>query len=1483
MAKKSKEIIQLLFPEYQIKACVDERGFIAKKQQSTNYAQKSTQTFNKGNVQQQSAPASAPLQQVSRTSTSSVAPMQSVSTSVKTHTPSKEETKAVSRAVDAFDGLSNELKKYWVGSDNDRNSLCKAFQRPYVKGFDNTKPKNAILVLGAESRGKVYAVRCITELLKEKKVFRYAPIATIDMVDYVADSSNALFLSDLFKALNTNTETVVFENIDKASLGQLDIIYQLLTEGTYKLSKRYMVNNGSLVEATGILNTELVSEIATNGKFFVMTSVLSQSKIISILGNKIVKELGDIITLDPIGEGQVKDLAYTLCVNLVAKCKKNLHIDIEFDNQIVEALSQKYNASQGVKGLENHIDDHLYETLSEMKLQEILWDDESAKLTYEDGYCVVLKGGEVIKTSSYLRNYNAMELEEARKELEQVIGLAKVKEYVLNLETNYKVQKMREGKGLKKSDISMHMIFVGNPGTGKTTIARIVAKYLKAIGVLTSGHLCEVTRADLVGQYAGHTAVKTTEVINSAVGGVLFIDEAYSLCRDKNDAFGLEAIDALVKGMEDNRDDLVVILAGYEDEMQEFLKANSGLKSRFPNVVHFEDYSVDEMCAIAKVTAASKGYKIDDGCIEGLIHQFEKHQIKGKNDGGNGRLVRNLIEAAVLNQSKRIINDVGADMELLLKEDFGFDKVVEFDLEKSLAEVIGMEEVKKFIRTQYTMLQANKRRKKANIDVDTTQSLNMIFAGNPGTGKTTMARIVADMFHSMDILKSGQLVEVDKGGLVAQYVGQTAKKTEEVFKSALGGVLFIDEAYSITNDGSSFGQECIDTLVKLIEDYRGEIVVILAGYSKEMKDFMKSNSGLESRFPLFVEFPDYSASELYQISLKMIHARGFRMDLDGQKAFENEIIDQKQYATENSGNGRMVRNLIDEIIRKQSVRVIEENVEHEETNLIKPVDIRGEDKLKNFDLEKELSGIIGLTSVKDFVRTQYRMCLATEKRRKADLKVDTTQSLNMIFAGNPGTGKTTIARVVAEMFKSMGILKKGQLIETDKTGLIAEYVGQTAKKTEDVFKSAIGGVLFIDEAYSITNDGSSFGQECIDTLVKLIEDHKGELIVILAGYSKEMNDFMKANSGLESRFPLRIDFPDYSASELYEICKQMIAGRGFSLAEGSDKLIEEEIQKLKRHATASSGNGRMVRNFVESVIRRQSSRIATEDISGNELTMILPVDIKAAETLVDGFDLEAELAKVIGLDSVKKYIRSLNARLKLQAERKKAGLKTDSTQTMHMIFAGNPGTGKTMMARTVANVLYNMNVIQSNKLIETDRSGLVAGYVGQTAIKTREVIETALGGVLFIDEAYALAQGGDNDFGQEAIDTLVKMMDDNRDRLVVILAGYSDDMNKFLDKNAGLHSRFANIIEFPDYSTDELMQIADGFYSEQGYVLSETGKVLLRQKLEVAKTNKQFGNGRYVRNVFERSLNNQALRLSNLTEYTKEALVTITEEDIKEA
>lgn len=1247
MKKETKEFLKFLFPEYQIVECVAERGFIAKSYKEDTYVPQAkkknvSQDKQRKVVDNQNSSVHVPkyknanikpefkdylkgdknsainpelLKRLEEKKKADAKLASKEKTSSKTNEKANKQSKGaktVSNVPPAFDELDFELKKCWIGSENDINALSKAFKRPYVVGFDNVKPKNAILIIGSESRGKRFAVNSISQILKKKKVFRYSKVSEIDMTQYAADSENTLFLSDLYKALNKNTEVVLFDNIEKSSLLHLDILYQLLSTGVHKLSGRYMMCKEGLMDATGVLNTNLISELSSNGKYFVFTTTMSKSKVVSVLGNKMIKEIGDIICLDPIEDSQINNLVRQLCCDITYKCNDNLCLNVSFWDSAINNIANTYSETSGIQGLINFINENIYDPLSEMKLQEIIADGDSLCIEYDNGYCIQLEDDKKLYIEQYTKNYNKMELEEVKKELNNVIGLNSVKEFVLDLENNYKVQQMRTKKGLKNSDISMHMIFTGNPGTGKTTIARIVAKYLKAIGILSSGHLCEVTRADLVGEYVGHTAIKTTNVINGAVGGVLFIDEAYSLCRDKNDTFGLEAIDALVKGIEDNRNDLVVILAGYEDEMQEFLKTNSGLKSRFPNVVHFEDYSVDEMYEIAKVTAESKGYHLSPDCEQGLRHVFEKHQIKGRNDSGNGRLVRNIIEAAIVKQSKRIINDSNADIELLEESDFGFDKVVEFDLEKSLSEIIGLEEVKKFIRTQYSMLQADIKRKSANINVDTTQSLNMIFAGNPGTGKTTMARIVAKMLHAMDILKSGQLVETDKGALIASYEGQTAKKTEEVFKSALGGVLFIDEAYAITNDGSSFGQECIDTLVKLIEDYRGEIVVILAGYSKEM------------------------------------------------------------------------------------------------------------------------------------------------------------------------------------------------------------------------------------------------------------------------------NYFMKANSGLKSRFPLQIEFPDYTADELYRIGKRMIADRGFVLDENADNDFADEINILKSHSDASSGNGRMVRNFVEDIIRRQSSRVAMSDVSGDELITIISQDINPEEDN-KGFDLEQELAKVIGLESVKHYIRSLNARLKMQEKRKKAGLKTDKSQTMHMIFAGNPGTGKTMMARTVANVLYNMNVIHTNKLVETDRSGLVAGYVGQTAIKTREVIESALDGVLFIDEAYALAQGGENDFGQEAIDTLVKMMDDNRDRLVVILAGYSEDMMHFLDKNVGLQSRFANIIEFPDYSTDELLLIADELYSEQGYVLSESGKKALREKIDEARHNKKFGNGRYVRNIYERSLNNQALRLSNQENCTTQILSTITEEDIREA
>ena len=270
---------------------------------------------------------------------------------------------------------------------------------------------------------------------------------------------------------------------------------------------------------------------------------------------------------------------------------------------------------------------------------------------------------------------NQAAVEAVKAEMDRIVGLREVKDYVLSLEQNYVIQRLRESRGMKADVPAMHMIFTGNPGTGKTTIARLVSRYLKAMGVLTGGQLVEVTRADLVGKYVGHTAPLTQQVIRSAIGGVLFIDEAYALYRGADDSFGLEAIDTIVKGMEDNRQNLIVILAGYSREMEEFLTANSGLKSRFPNIIEFPDYTAEELLCITRITVENKGYVLDAACDAPLTAYFAARQAADARTAGNGRMARNLVEDAILNQSRRLTaGDVSAltqqNLETLLPEDF---------------------------------------------------------------------------------------------------------------------------------------------------------------------------------------------------------------------------------------------------------------------------------------------------------------------------------------------------------------------------------------------------------------------------------------------------------------------------------------------------------------------------------------------------------------------------------------------------------------------------------------------------------------------------------------------------------------------------------------------------------------------------------------------------------------------------------------------
>ncbi|GKV66170.1 MULTISPECIES: AAA family ATPase [unclassified Sporosarcina] len=537
------------------------------------------------------------------------------------------------------------------------------------------------------------------------------------------------------------------------------------------------------------------------------------------------------------------------------------------------------------------------------------------------------------------------QLGEVEKKLEAIVGLQSVKDKMAQIKTNRLIQQERVDAGQMSEFHSQHMLFTGNPGTGKTMMARLVAEMLHALDVVPMGHLVEVTRKDLVGEYIGHTAVKTQEVIDQAWGGILFIDEAYSLARGGETDFGLEAIDVLVKAMDENKDSLVVILAGYTDEMEDFLNKNSGLRSRISTTVEFADYTADELLEIALRKFASNRIELDDNSKAKLYDLIQSQSIVGRNDDGNGRLIDKIVQEVMSNQAVRLsaatLNNerIKGDIYQILPADImGGVEQEAFDLDTELSKIIGNEEVKRYIKDLEAQVKVNKQRKELNLPAASAPSLHMVFKGNPGTGKTTFARIIADLYRSMGLLKKGNLVEVDRSDLVGAYIGHTEQQTKKMIEKALGGILFIDEAYSLARGSENdFGKEAIDVLLKAMEDYRDNLVVIVAGYENEMETFLNSNPGLRSRFSNTITFHDYTVEEMYQILVKIAEGAGFRLN-NGCRPVLEEIF-AEELRSGHSGNGRFARTLFEKATLNMSNRLAAyDKLTEEELLTFLPVD-----------------------------------------------------------------------------------------------------------------------------------------------------------------------------------------------------------------------------------------------------------------------------------------------------------------------------------------------------------------------------------------------------------------------------------------------------------------------------------------------------------------------------------------------------------------
>lgn len=1130
------------------------------------------------------------------------------------------------------------------------------------------------------------------------------------------------------------------------------------------------------------------------------------------------------------------------------------------------------------------------------------------------------------------------------EQLERLIGMEKVKK---DIKSWYELQKRNQ---LKKQDNlqissrfapqvasnprvghSLNIRLKGNPGTGKTTLARLMGLLYYELGLLPQGQLVECSASDLVSAYVGDTARTVRERVQEAMGGVLFIDEAYSLATN---AHGLEAINQLVNDMSTYQGQFAVVIAGYPDDIDNLIRENDGLARRFPTEYSLPDYTAKELqqifCQMAKNDPSGISFSES---LEERMPDFFEAWVGGKTRGwGNAGEAETLLTNMKKACSARIAGNPESDGRLIFTE-ADIPEALRHclaprskDLEEALHEIdqmIGLTNVKKFLRELVN-----------NIQWEAVEKVpgNYIFFGPPGTGKTTVARKIGEILGHLNILrrKTNNVVECKAADLLNGSV-----TLQQAVENARGGILFIDEAHQLEQAGSH-GYAIIRELVPIVEDpeIRQDTCVICAGYPAEMNRFLKVDRGLSRRFPISnrIRFNDYTAEELIQILELMVKERGERLDQNKGYLTRSLVALERymEHRPKNFGNGGFIRDVyLPESIKARTTRLnkkamgnssacvssekvaqyseeekhtlTEEDIPASFVRLAGPIGMGVRRKGRNY--ETLLEELIGKKEIVDFVKSHN-----TSKQEPVFFDSNSENGRHVALCGPVGVGKHTAARAIASAWRAYGYLERDDVEFVSQADLVAGYVGQTAGKTQNVVEHALGGTLAVEYPSSMlpknAND-NSFGPEALGVIIGAMSTYSEELCVVLLDTKEGMNQLIHAFPDLRSHLAHVFELEDFSHEEIREI---------FEIKTKESITFEKKVQNLLPdfflnwvsdrgglgEAVQSWGNGMEVDQLIEGLItnwKNQNGKVVSETTQGKEGAIsvqkreitkeMFPEKYKRylRKTSVLSQNALEQLESLTGLRSVKHSIENI--------ERRMRRISKENVIPGCYCFLGNPGTGKTTVAKLMGGILKSTGVLSQGHVIAR-----TAREMCEQLPLFDHTLKLARNGILFIDEAHQLRSLPG---GNEVVKRLLTVLEDVEvvKDTCIILAGYPAEMLHLLQMDEGLKSRFGlsnSMLYFEDYTAKELCQIMQEMAKNANHISqigTDTPLILTEEyqnrsmelfRIICDKKDPNFGNARFVRNYLHDSVDALLLRIDEeygiKEEPPKEVLSTLTKADI---